>query len=250
MSAKIIPGTYSSGYLFASKFSVAVISSTGVIAGTGLSAQATVGVFNGGGVLTVSDGAQSAKIKLTGNDLGDTFIAPSDGHGGVDIEASVGSDGSTRGCAAAMAGSGALTQVTGGSRGARARDLVPDRASRLNRVTAAASAKMRMRARRCTFRAVTWGPISRFLGGRTGRAISRHAGHSPWMNNAFEPSGRVIRGIAAVLAATRAMLTCCAIGLAMTSLAASKIASAAANMHHGCCTRGALRRCPSRSARS
>ena len=41
-----------------------------------------------GGVLTVSDGAHTAMIRLTGDYLGDTFEAASDGGGGVAITAS------------------------------------------------------------------------------------------------------------------------------------------------------------------
>ena len=38
-----------------------------------------------GGVLTVTDGTHAANIALSGNYLGSTFAASSDGHGGTSV---------------------------------------------------------------------------------------------------------------------------------------------------------------------
>ena len=74
-----------------------------------------------GGVLTVTDGVHTARLKLTGDYVGSTFIAASDGNGGVLIEdPTSGSAGpaakapaaTANGLAAAMAGFGAAFSAT------------------------------------------------------------------------------------------------------------------------------------------
>ena len=47
--------------------------------------EATYSGTKTGGVLTVTDGTHTAQIHLTGNYLSSTFVASSDGHGGVTI---------------------------------------------------------------------------------------------------------------------------------------------------------------------
>jgi len=49
--------------------------------------EATFSGTSSGGVLTVTDGTHTANINLKGNYLGSTFVASSDGHGGVDVVA-------------------------------------------------------------------------------------------------------------------------------------------------------------------
>jgi hypothetical protein len=61
-------------------------------------------------VLTVSDGTHTAHITLVGNFLASTFVAASDGHGGVSITAS-----STQVFNAAMASIGAPLAASGAS---------------------------------------------------------------------------------------------------------------------------------------
>jgi hypothetical protein len=59
------------------------------------------------GFLTVNDGTHSALIHLTGDYLGDSFVAASDGKGGVTVTAMAAATSSARTFAAAMAGFGA-----------------------------------------------------------------------------------------------------------------------------------------------
>jgi hypothetical protein len=47
--------------------------------------EATYSGTGSGGVLTVTDGAHTAQVAMTGDYLGTTFVAESDGHGGADI---------------------------------------------------------------------------------------------------------------------------------------------------------------------
>jgi len=60
-----------------------------------------------GGVLTVTDGTHTAHIKLAGNYLNSTFVASSDGKGGVTVVDSPAAQISTHAMVAAMAGMGA-----------------------------------------------------------------------------------------------------------------------------------------------
>ena len=63
------------------------------------------------GVLTVSDGTHTAHITLVGNFLASTFVAASDGHGGVSVTASA-----TQVFAAAMASTGTSSAASGAAR--------------------------------------------------------------------------------------------------------------------------------------
>ena len=65
--------------------------------------EATFSGTSSGGVLTVTDGTHTAHIKLNGNYLGSTFIASSDGTGGVDIVAASGQTSSAAHFVSAMA---------------------------------------------------------------------------------------------------------------------------------------------------
>ncbi|MEP6968637.1 MAG: hypothetical protein ABI906_11225, partial [Pseudomonadota bacterium] len=65
-----------------------------------------------GGLLTVSDGTNTASIRLIGDYLGDSFVAASDGAGGVAITAAASAAPSAHPLVAAMAGLGAAASTS------------------------------------------------------------------------------------------------------------------------------------------
>ncbi len=69
--------------------------------------EATFSGDTSGGTLTVMDGTNTASIRLIGNYLGDTFVAASDGQGGVTVTAMAAGPPSPHALVAAMAGLGA-----------------------------------------------------------------------------------------------------------------------------------------------